>query len=744
MIKDFHFPGTPYSIQEQFMNNLYECLSSCRGGLFESPTGTGKTLSIICGSLTFLSDHLRNLSEQSNSTDSPIKPIQVKSTYNVRFDSLRSTSSIGPAPKIVYLTRTHSQLDQFTSELKKTIWGQNNLVRLVRLASRSQICVNEEVNQDKSLIDYNCKILNSKVNNDDEDEAKEELEARVLKDIRTEKRGVAELLKVVNGVKEVKAKQKQQDLFEFVRVKKRNKRDCDCCPFFLQREQAVQRVLSSICDIEDLVRMGKQISACPYYGTRAALIDADIILAPYTSMLNKKSRTAIGIDLSGSFLVIDESHNIINAITDCHSGAITERQVAACMLSIETYRRVYLEKMFPRKLMFVDLSLRILRVFSNFIQSHRTTDYYHESRDNFINRYNMQDISFFDVWDFYEEQAMPLKMFNIGNKREFEAKFDLSALKTFHELLSILDENDCEFLMSKDPQTGQFSIKYMLLNPYEKFKILLNEAACVVLAGGTLTPHQEFTQLFSCLPATKFRNFSCGHVVPENNLVLSTISYSGKGNELKFTFDNRESLRMFTDLGEILYKLCLVVPHGVVVFLPSYAFLTRLQEMMSETYIPQINTRKEVFFDNRDENILKNFSEAAETRGAILFAVIRGSLSEGINFSDRLGRCIVIVGMPYLNLHDPEVIVKKMYYDRTKWYSGQKYYENSCDVAINQSIGRAIRHAKDFAAVILIDSRHAAKVANRPEWMKRSYRHGRNTDDVVLMVKQFFRSKINA
>ena len=171
------------------MNNLYECLSSCRGGLFESPTGTGKTLSIICGSLTFLSDHLRNLSELSNSSDSPIKRIQIKSTFNVSFESLRSGSSSGPSPKIVYLTRTHSQLDQFTSELKKTIWGQKDLVRLVRLASRSQICINEEVNHDKSLIDYNCKILNSKVNNDDEDEVKEQIEHKGLKQMIAEKRG---------------------------------------------------------------------------------------------------------------------------------------------------------------------------------------------------------------------------------------------------------------------------------------------------------------------------------------------------------------------------------------------------------------------------------------------------------------------------------------------------------------------------------------------------------------------------
>ena len=56
---DFCHPYQPYSIQLQFMRDLYKTINDGKVGIFESPTGTGKSLSLICGSLTWLRDHKR-------------------------------------------------------------------------------------------------------------------------------------------------------------------------------------------------------------------------------------------------------------------------------------------------------------------------------------------------------------------------------------------------------------------------------------------------------------------------------------------------------------------------------------------------------------------------------------------------------------------------------------------------------------------------------------------------------------
>lgn len=93
---------------------------------------------------------------------------------------------------------------------------------------------------------------------------------------------------------------------------------------------------------------------------------------------------------------------------------------------------------------------------------------------------------------------------------------------------------------------------------------------------------------------------------------------------------------------------------------------------------------------NQVDKMLADYTAAAKSyeRGAILLSVIGGKLSEGLNFSDDLGRCVIVVGLPFPNINNPEMAEKMRFLDRSLGNgSGAEYYENICMKAVNQCIG---------------------------------------------------------
>ncbi|CAF3922818.1 unnamed protein product, partial [Adineta steineri] len=72
-ISSFGFPFEPYQIQVDFMRSLYSTLQQSKHGIFESPTGTGKSLSIICGSLRWLFDEIQSWKDEYEELSKPIE-----------------------------------------------------------------------------------------------------------------------------------------------------------------------------------------------------------------------------------------------------------------------------------------------------------------------------------------------------------------------------------------------------------------------------------------------------------------------------------------------------------------------------------------------------------------------------------------------------------------------------------------------------------------------------------------------
>ncbi|XP_047355930.1 ATP-dependent DNA helicase DDX11 isoform X1 [Vespa velutina] len=844
----FPFPFTPYKIQEEFMKELYKCIENGNLGIFESPTGTGKSLSIICGALKWLIDHEKLQKEELNSKindlDNKIKMIEATSNdwflcqteqmeFNLQKRELQSKldaiskyekkmqqykerikkkntkekkayvklkskpsdtekdDNVSADPqndeidkelllvdelsdsensaeeeeeeqqsfhtKIFFCSRTHSQLSQFVKELKRSPYSEN--VAVVTLASRHNYCINKNVKKLKhiNLINERCLQLQRKKTT-----CKEEKHIKKLKTTNS-------------------------------------------CPFLPgNHESLMAELLSDIHDIEEIIQKGEELSTCPYYTVRRSIQEGQLILVPYNSILHKNTRISSGINIKGNILIIDEAHNLLEAIERMYSAAITGRNILHACNQLSQYQKKY-QALFNAKnvLHLNQLSFCLKKFLTIFEATKKSLLTDNINGDLSSKLYTIQEfertteidtLNIFDLISFVKKSKLIhklrgfidqygndikiqesnknksgitqfLKSISNVNKEENmissevrqnedEINSPLTLILSFLECL----ENNCadgRIIVIPGPTIEQGILKFLLLNPAAHFHDVVTEARAIILTGGTMEPVSEFTeQLFLAAGVKPERiiTFSCDHVIPPENIISNILTCGPTGEKFEFNFKNRQNTKLLDELGRMLINFCNVIPAGIVVFLPSYDYENIVYEHLYKSgVINKIRLKKQIFREPKStsqvNDVLEQYARSINfpqnpQNGSLLFSVIGGKLSEGLNFSDDLGRCIIIIGMPYPNIKSMELQEKIKYLnENVKSDAGQNFYNNSCMKAVNQCIGRAVRHINDYSSVILVDIRYRYKIQALPRWIQRSLTVSYSFGNTIGAVAKFFAAR---
>lgn len=194
---------------------MLDSFDNAENSLLESPTGTGKTLSLLTGSLAWLQQNI---------------------------DSDKNTKT-----KIIYASRTHSQISQLMSELKSTCYKPSTCV----LASRQHLCIHPD-----------------------------------LANLGLEQRRASCQAMVPAG-----------------KCKYMNK--------LRKNKQLGKDLINHVVDIEDLVKIGLEHEVCPYFLSKLQLQFAHIIFLPYIYILNEEMRSVIIDQYgNNSIIIFDEAHNV--------------------------------------------------------------------------------------------------------------------------------------------------------------------------------------------------------------------------------------------------------------------------------------------------------------------------------------------------------------------------------------------------------------------------------------------------
>ena len=225
-------------------------------------------------------------------------------------------------PQIYYCSRTHTQIAQFVSEIKKTVF---NDIRCVTLGSRKNFCINNDVSSlgSDSKISEICLEMQKKTKKD--------------KDISNQDGGLIKKKQKVPGTS--------------TRCSYRNKKN---------ESEGSDHILGKLRDIEELVTLGKQLHACPYYTSRYASKSAQVVCMPYNVLLHKDLRTSMGIKLKGRVIIFDEAHNLIEAINHIHSADINVGHIQASRNAIDTYLKRFQSVLSGKNLYYVNLLKSVL------------------------------------------------------------------------------------------------------------------------------------------------------------------------------------------------------------------------------------------------------------------------------------------------------------------------------------------------------------------------------------------------
>ena len=80
-------------------------------------------------------------------------------------------------------------------------------------------------------------------------------------------------------------------------------------------------------DIEEIVKVGKKVRACPYFAVRELKIKSNIVFCPYNYLVEPLIRKSMEISLKNNIVILDEAHNIEDSARSAASGQFTQNQI---------------------------------------------------------------------------------------------------------------------------------------------------------------------------------------------------------------------------------------------------------------------------------------------------------------------------------------------------------------------------------------------------------------------------------
>jgi len=405
---------------------------------------------------------------------------------------------------------------------------------------------------------------------------------------------------------------------------------------------------------------------------------SSVIIADYYHVFSQHSNIflRIGKKIEDAIIIVDEAHNLSGRIRKLMSISISNYSLDRAIKEADAFGFDIIKK----QLKYIKKILIKLSDKDCFITRNKFMDKVKE-----IDDYN-------DIISNMNAAADEVK--------EEKKKSYISSVAKF---LKEWEKEDIGFSriyrIIKDGNKNYFSLMYNCLDPSLISKEIFEKAHTSILMSGTLKPMEMYVNI---LGLDKDRTIIKEYKSPfpkKNRLDLIV-----PGVTTKFS---KRTDEMWKNISDYIVDISNAIPGNLAVFSPSYKIRDKVMKFCSgrikKLIIPEIQNSNK----NEKSHIYKKFISNSFT-GAVLFGVLGGSFSEGVDFPGNAINGVVIVG---ISLQQPTLDVKALinYYDK-KFHRGWDYaYIYPAIQKSLQAAGRCIRSERDVGVVIYLDERYLWK-----------------------------------
>ncbi|KAE9553304.1 hypothetical protein FO519_003470 [Halicephalobus sp. NKZ332] len=737
------FPYQPYECQKAYMSCVISALNNSSNAALESPTGTGKTLSLLCASLSWLE--------------------KCKAISKVDILNASTTDELGTAeksklfPTVIYASRTHSQLQQVVRELNKTRY---KYMRTCILASRDQLCINEKLMKEEN----------------------NQIKGQMCRNmVKTHKCVYYNSLERDNfRLNEMYKSENVPDIEEVVATGKKFRH----CPYFRTQD---------MMDNADLILLPYNYVFDPKIRQAMKIkLRGNILLVDEAHNLESTCEDSVSIEWSAkdTALCLAETKKVIELMRDDKELDMEEgdeSNIGFHQLDPKEVMKAASENKPKVKLADVVYLLERLNNLEVVIEdlshepmtaSHRVNgvegcvhpgekmvallekaEFTRSQRDGVVNV--IDGIGLFlakhasknsGLW---AERGMKLAEFAVLISRVFADSYETPGVDT--PITKTSANEACKnFLLYVAREANDIKLKYWCFSASMAMKLVNSRGLrSVIVTSGTLSPLSAFLTSLGIQFRYKLEN---KHIATPDQIVVGALRTGPNKNELLGTFRNRTNNNYLTDMALTLLKTMQVTPQGMLVFFSSYTQMSSMIECFrrlrhnGSSFWMLMEKCKRLFIEPKSKTelpmLLTQFDGVIRNgKGAAFFAVCRGKISEGIDLPDSHCRAVFLCGIPFAPPNDPRVVLKKHFLqlkilkkeNAGKVLSPDEWYKLEGLKAVNQAIGRIIRHKDDFGIVVLADLRFAAvQESHLSAWIRPSMKAYNTPENFFELCERFF------